>query len=344
MPWYLETMSPMGHWSPQLWTDRPSVQTIHGTDYLRSTGGHSPRVRAVQEVPGHLAGAGLKAVQAALSPDRVEVEVAAALKGAVECGEGHNCPSGPHGACCGHPTSQADPVTLTYRNWRGEVSDRTITPRRVWFGSTEWHPEPQWLLTAWDAGKDAERDFALADFLGRPGEREALVAATLERAAEKADAAMKKYAEAAYSKDNADGRAQNAAKCYCAGEIGDTIRSLATPAQTDALAKLIREAEIRGQIKAGGVFATSGAEERWVQDGENACHACGGSGHKDDAAEALDAMGRAARAEGMRKAAEITDQWREGNPLDAFSEGHQEAANCIHDAILAAAEKEARHG
>lgn len=49
------------------------MQTIHGTDYLRSTGGHSPRVRAVQEVPGHLAGAGLKAVQAALSPDRVEV-------------------------------------------------------------------------------------------------------------------------------------------------------------------------------------------------------------------------------------------------------------------------------
>lgn len=72
--WYLEIMSPMGHWSPQLWADQPSVQTIHGTDYLHSTGGHSPRVRAVQEVPGHLAGAGLKAVQAALSPDRVEVE------------------------------------------------------------------------------------------------------------------------------------------------------------------------------------------------------------------------------------------------------------------------------
>lgn len=73
MPWYLEIMSPMGHWSPQLWADQPSVQTIHGTDYLRSTGGHSPRVRAVQEVPGHLAGAGLKTVQAALSPDRAEV-------------------------------------------------------------------------------------------------------------------------------------------------------------------------------------------------------------------------------------------------------------------------------
>lgn len=46
-----------------------------------------------------------------------------------------------------------DPVTLTYRNWRGEVAERTITPLRVWFGSTDWHPDPQWLLTAWDAEK-----------------------------------------------------------------------------------------------------------------------------------------------------------------------------------------------
>ncbi|MBN8294587.1 hypothetical protein JI664_21620 [Rhodobacter sp. NTK016B] len=59
-------------------------------------------------------------------------------------------------------------VTLTYRNWRGEVSDRVIIPRKVWYGSTKWHPEPQWLVTAWDAEKNADRDFALADFMGRP--------------------------------------------------------------------------------------------------------------------------------------------------------------------------------
>lgn len=70
-----------------------------------------------------------------------------------------------------------EPLMLTYRNWRGEVSDRTIIPRGVWHGSTEWHPEPQWLLTAWDAEKNADRDFALADFLGKPGEREALIEA-----------------------------------------------------------------------------------------------------------------------------------------------------------------------
>ena len=57
-----------------------------------------------------------------------------------------------------------DPVTLTYTNWRGETAQRTIVPQRVWFGSTDWHPEPQWLLTALDAEKGAERDFALKDF------------------------------------------------------------------------------------------------------------------------------------------------------------------------------------
>jgi len=44
------------------------------------------------------------------------------------------------------------------------VSTRTITPIKPWYGSTEWHPEPQWLLTAFDHEKHANRDFALKDF------------------------------------------------------------------------------------------------------------------------------------------------------------------------------------
>lgn len=56
------------------------------------------------------------------------------------------------------------PVTLTYTNWRGQTAERTIIPIRVWWGSTPWHPEPQWLLTAVDAEKGLERDFALKDF------------------------------------------------------------------------------------------------------------------------------------------------------------------------------------
>ena len=59
---------------------------------------------------------------------------------------------------------EGQPVTLTYTNWRGETAERTITPKRIWFGSTDWHPEPQWLLTAFDAEKQADRDFALKDF------------------------------------------------------------------------------------------------------------------------------------------------------------------------------------
>ena len=43
-------------------------------------------------------------------------------------------------------------------------TQRTITPKRIWWGATDWHPEPQWLLTAFDAEKQADRDFALKDF------------------------------------------------------------------------------------------------------------------------------------------------------------------------------------
>lgn len=58
-------------------------------------------------------------------------------------------------------------VALTYTNWRGETSERTILPFSIWYGSTDWHPEPQWLLKAIDMEKGAERDFALKDF-GHP--------------------------------------------------------------------------------------------------------------------------------------------------------------------------------
>jgi predicted DNA-binding transcriptional regulator YafY len=53
---------------------------------------------------------------------------------------------------------------VTYQNYRGEVSTRTITPKEVWYGSTEWHTEPCLLLKAFDHDKNAMRDFALAYF------------------------------------------------------------------------------------------------------------------------------------------------------------------------------------
>lgn len=51
---------------------------------------------------------------------------------------------------------------IVYRNHRGEVATRLIRPRNVWFGATPWHPEPQWMLLAFDEAKGQYRDFALA--------------------------------------------------------------------------------------------------------------------------------------------------------------------------------------
>ena len=44
-------------------------------------------------------------------------------------------------------TSEATSVKICYTNYRGETAIREITPKTIHFGSTEWHPEPQWLLT-----------------------------------------------------------------------------------------------------------------------------------------------------------------------------------------------------
>ncbi|WP_287206617.1 hypothetical protein [Mesorhizobium sp.] len=68
-------------------------------------------------------------------------------------------------------------LKVHYTNWRGETSLRTITPSSVYYGSSEWHPEPQWLLTAYDHDKLAVRDFALKGFgLSPDRERELLEA------------------------------------------------------------------------------------------------------------------------------------------------------------------------
>lgn len=54
-------------------------------------------------------------------------------------------------------------VHLSYRNYRGELAIRKIEPGEVFFGSTEHHPVPQYLMLAWDYEKQAERTFAMKD-------------------------------------------------------------------------------------------------------------------------------------------------------------------------------------
>lgn len=60
-------------------------------------------------------------------------------------------------------------IVVRYTNWRGETADRRIRPCGLTFGTTKWHPEPQWLLEAWDQDKGGvTRQFALKDMAWPP--------------------------------------------------------------------------------------------------------------------------------------------------------------------------------
>ena len=54
-------------------------------------------------------------------------------------------------------------IKILYTNWRGETAVRKIIPKEIVFSSTEWHPEEQWLLVAFDVDKQADRSFAIKD-------------------------------------------------------------------------------------------------------------------------------------------------------------------------------------
>lgn len=54
-------------------------------------------------------------------------------------------------------------VWIDYTNYRNERRVREIRPINIWYGTTQWHPEPQWLLDAEDLGSGSTRTFALQD-------------------------------------------------------------------------------------------------------------------------------------------------------------------------------------
>lgn len=54
-------------------------------------------------------------------------------------------------------------VTILYTNYRGETAYRKIIPISIEYKSTDWHPEEQWLLNAFDTEKNADRSFAIKD-------------------------------------------------------------------------------------------------------------------------------------------------------------------------------------
>ena len=60
-------------------------------------------------------------------------------------------------------TTTPELVTILYTNYRGETALRRVHPKRIWFGGTDWHPEPQWLMDAEDTERGVERTFAMKD-------------------------------------------------------------------------------------------------------------------------------------------------------------------------------------
>lgn len=54
-------------------------------------------------------------------------------------------------------------IAVVYTNHRGKEELRTITPHAVeWVEGDKWHPDGQFLMSAYDWGKKANRTFALS--------------------------------------------------------------------------------------------------------------------------------------------------------------------------------------
>lgn len=50
-------------------------------------------------------------------------------------------------------------------NHKGIKSKRNVIPMSLYFGSTKFHPENQWLMVAYNLEKQCERTFALNDII-----------------------------------------------------------------------------------------------------------------------------------------------------------------------------------
>jgi predicted DNA-binding transcriptional regulator YafY len=50
---------------------------------------------------------------------------------------------------------------FTYVNYKNITNNRNINPIKLYYGNTEWYPENQWLLKAYDIEKKEIRVFAM---------------------------------------------------------------------------------------------------------------------------------------------------------------------------------------
>lgn len=58
-----------------------------------------------------------------------------------------------------------EPLRFRYVNYKGEESERSAVPIRIYHGSTEHRPRPQWLMHALDVDKGADITFAMSDMV-----------------------------------------------------------------------------------------------------------------------------------------------------------------------------------
>ncbi len=60
---------------------------------------------------------------------------------------------------------KSQPLFIDYTNYRNDRAWRLIdcAGSKIRFGTSQYHTEPQWLMTAFDVLKGAEREFAIKD-------------------------------------------------------------------------------------------------------------------------------------------------------------------------------------
>lgn len=65
------------------------------------------------------------------------------------------------------PRDLSKAVCFSYKNYRGEVSSRLVTPGELFLADArhEYHPK-QWCIRGWDHEKKAFRDFATSGIMG----------------------------------------------------------------------------------------------------------------------------------------------------------------------------------
>lgn len=56
-------------------------------------------------------------------------------------------------------------IKVKYKNHKGEISDRTIIPKKIYYGSTNYHPNNGWLLEVFDIEKNDKRTYSFNDII-----------------------------------------------------------------------------------------------------------------------------------------------------------------------------------